>query len=92
MATRIECINKDDHYSSHERIHNIGGVNADGTRWNLPLDDAIRGIEDGTWSFYVQAGGRSVNVIVAEHNGHKYLKTESDGYSPDNLLSLPECP
>jgi len=30
-------------------------------------------------------------VIVAVHNGRKYLKTAADGYSPDNLLALPEC-
>jgi Protein of unknown function (DUF3892) len=38
------------------------------------------------------AGGRTVAVIVAFHSGRKYLKTEADGYSPDNLLALPECP
>jgi hypothetical protein len=31
-------------------------------------------------------------VIVAVHNGHKYIKTKADGIQPDNLLSLPECP
>ncbi|WP_414648332.1 DUF3892 domain-containing protein, partial [Dinghuibacter sp.] len=35
--------------------------------------------------------GRSVNVVVAQRNGRKYLKTEADAYRPDNLLSLPEC-
>jgi len=24
--------------------------------------------------------------------GREYLKTEADGYEPNNLLSLPECP
>jgi hypothetical protein len=33
-----------------------------------------------------------VNVIVATHNGNKYIKTEADGIHPDNLLALPECP
>lgn len=91
MAYRIDCINKDDHYNPHERIQNVGGPNDDGTRWRITLDEAINGILEGRWSFYVHAGGRSVNVIVAEHEGRKYLKTEADGYSPDNLLSLPEC-
>lgn len=91
MAYRIDCINKDDRYSPHERIRNVGGPNGDGTRWWITLDEAIAGILGGRWSFYVHAGGRSVNVVVAEHDGRKYLKTEADGYSPDNLLSLPEC-
>lgn len=44
------------------------------------------------YSFHVDSGGRTVNVVIAEHDGHKYLKTEADDYSPDNLLSPSECP
>jgi Protein of unknown function (DUF3892) len=92
MAIRVDCINKDDRYSPHERIENIGGPNSDGTRWRQTLAEAIADIETGRRSFYVEAGGRRVRVIIAVHERRKYLKTEADGYSPDNLLSLPECP
>lgn len=95
MASRhqVTCINKTDRTSPHERIRGIGGKNENGTNWWLSEDDAIRGIKNGTYEFYVSAGGRTARVIIARSAaGREYLKTEADGERPDNLLSLPECP
>lgn len=90
---QVMCITKTDRYNPHERIRSIGGINSDRTRWRLSQEEAIEGIENGKWQFYVTAGGHSVWVIVATSaEGHKYLKTENDGLHPNNLLSLPECP
>jgi hypothetical protein len=94
MATshEIKCINKSDRYNIHERILSIGGLNDNGTKWKLSLDDAIKGIQNGTYKFYVRKSGYNVNVIVAETSlGNKYLKTEADTTSSNNLLELPEC-
>jgi len=92
-SIQIRCINKSDRPNPHERILSIGGVNPDATRWKLNQQEAIDGIEQGRWRFYVAAAGGSVWVVVAvSRYGNKYIKTVADGEHPDNLLSLPECP
>jgi len=90
---RVSCINKSNRTSAHERIHYIGGINGDGTKWKLSQVNAISKIEDGTYEFYVVVDAQRVKIIVSvSRYGNKYLKTVSDGEHPNNLLSLPECP
>lgn len=94
MSTDVQimCINKSDRYDPHERILQVGGIH-NGKRWKLSQAEAIKGVENGQWRFYVSRNGQTVWVIVAVSRfGNKYLKTQSDGEMPNNLLSLPECP
>jgi predicted secreted protein len=86
MAKQVTCITKREHHNPHERILGIGGAG-----WWRAEDDAIRDVEQDPESYYVSVGGKSVWVIVATHNGRKYLKTQTDGYAPNNLLSLRDC-
>lgn len=88
----VKCINKTNRSSAHERISHIGGVNSDGSRWKVTSEYAITSIKSNQHSYYVRQGNHEVNVIVATRYGTDYLKTQNDGDSPDNLLSLPECP
>ena len=64
----------------------------DRPRWRLPLDDAIKGVLEGRWSFFVQGVYDTVNVQVATSpSGRLYLRTEVDQDTPDELLFLPQC-
>lgn len=96
MAHRITCITTNDRDNPYERITHVGGiagVSDAGGAWKVTLEEAIRGIESGQWSFYVKEDGRAVDVFVeVGPDGGKYLKTEADGAEPDTLLGLPECP
>ena len=89
---QVSCIRKDDRQDKYSRITHIGGANGNGSRWRLTLDEAISGIETGKWAFYTHVGGHQRWIRVASRNGRKYLRTEADQDTPDNLLSLPECP
>jgi len=93
---RVTCTKKDG-ADADRRIDGIGGssggTGANGA-WYLQIDKAIAGIEDGTWAFYVVVERREVDVVVRTHqtSGRKYLTTEGDGFPPNNLLNLPNCP
>lgn len=88
MATsrQVTCINKGDRSNPHTRITSIGGSN-----WKESQANAIRQIENGTYTYWVSVDNNRTNVIIAYHNGNPYLKTEADTTTVDNLLSLPEC-
>lgn len=87
ISRLVTCINKTDRPNRHERIRSIGGI------WGKVLEsEAIKQIEEGTYSYHVKASIYDAKVIVALHLGRKYLKTERDTVYIDNLLSLPECP
>jgi len=63
-------------------------------RWSLLPSEAIEGILEGRWSFFIHYGAHQeiVYVEVAKSpSGHLYLKTELDHDTPDELLFLPEC-
>jgi hypothetical protein len=90
QIAEIKCINKNPREDRYHSITHVGGYVA--SQWKLTLDDAIGKIERGEWNFYTVANGHRADVIVAARNGRKYLKTTADYDTPDNLLSLPECP
>jgi hypothetical protein len=88
---RIRCVTRTDRPDPHERISHIGGALGD-HRWRQSHEQTIREIENGDYQYYVEQEGQSLEVIVAVHNGKKYIKTTTDGENQDQLLRLPECP
>jgi Protein of unknown function (DUF3892) len=88
MAVRVEitCIVKTNRNNPHERIQSVGS-----NGFQYSLTDAIRRIEIGANEFWTRGGGKTADVIVAIHEGKKYLKTVNDGVYPNNLLALPTC-
>lgn len=76
------------HYNPHERIEALGN-NTGG--WMMREDEMIRRIESRRESFYTMVNGRRAEIIVAVHGVRRYLKTDADGYAPNNLLNLPDC-
>ena len=62
-------------------------------RWTLSIDEAIDGVLSGKWSFYVHVGAYDVvDVRVATSpSGRRYLKTDVDRDTPDELLFLRQC-
>jgi hypothetical protein len=90
MRVRIRCINKTPRADPYRSITHVGG-GVPGSSWKQAQKQTIDEIEAGTYEYYVDVGGREIDVMVAEHKGHKYIKTRPDGVDPNNLLSLPEC-
>ncbi len=86
MATEITCIVPDGS-DPDNRIDSVGGPG-----WTKGEDVVIKEIEDEGREYFVEVDGKRVNVVVRETGGRKYLRTNPDETTKNNLLSLPECP
>jgi len=93
QTAQIRCVNKRDRPNPFERITHVGGYGS--SQWKITQEQAIAMIERGEWNFYVSLPGSSKSVWVevgVSRFGNKYLRTEGDDDTRNNLLSLPECP
>jgi hypothetical protein len=89
---RIDCVNKPDRNSPHERITHVGGANPAGGRWKDTVANIVAFIESKHHRFYTSEDGSSAWVGVRTSTaGNKFLQTYADGVWRDNLLALPEC-
>jgi hypothetical protein len=92
LAVRVDCIDRSDRASPYHQIRAIGGHAPDGLRWRLTEDAAIAAIDEERTAFYIESPvGHRIEIVAAQGLGKRYLKTESDGESPDRLLGLRDC-
>ena len=91
MLHQIRCVRRGDGAQPHERISHVGG--GSGARsWLITVQQAIKGIEDGSWLLCVLKEDRVVPVVIGRTpSGEKYLKTAADDNQPELLLALIEC-
>lgn len=86
MATEITCIVPDGS-DPDNRIDEVGGPG-----WKKTENVVIREIENEDREYFVEVDNARVKVVVKEREGRKYLRTDPDQTTKNNLLSLPECP
>jgi hypothetical protein len=93
MRSQITCItwNKSDLQRSHEAIRRVGGVRADGARFNISRNQCAEDILSGVESYCVLAYGVLLDVHAYEKNGQKFIKTKPTKDQTDGLLSLDQC-
>lgn len=85
MARQITCVALD------ESVPGRGIDCVGGRGWTKSEVTVIAEIEAGA-EYYVNPGGAFADVVVAERESRKYLRTDPDQTPANVLLLLPECP
>ena len=63
-----------------------------GTSWSpRAKGDAIRDIESGAHTYHVKWPEKRTEIRVVEGATGKYLRTDRDSTTRNNLLDLPDC-
>jgi len=58
--------------------------------YNVTVPNAVKQIENGERIYFVHEGGACTNVnVVSPTDGPKYLRTNGDTITRDNLMNLP---
>jgi hypothetical protein len=86
LATEITCVVPDGS-DPDNRIDSVGGPG-----WTKDEDTVIGEVEAGHEYFVEVDGARVTVVVIEEDSGRKYLRTDPDQTTENNLLSLPLCP
>src|SRR5271165_4799391 len=86
---------RDDVLSRPPRIEGLGGIFRD-RPWYMSERNLIVEAEQPeatrTWNFFLWSGGKAVPLIVAIHDGRKYLTTPGENARSAKLDALPPLP
>ena len=78
--------------SRKDRDGDITALCNPGDHWSPRLKaGAITDIESGAHTYHVLVGGRRVGIHVVNGPSGKYLRTDPDTTSRNNLDDLPDC-
>jgi len=87
MADKVTCIVKGDYRHSDCRC--ITEVRTSTSSYSRQQAHDL--VKQSPGSLYVESAGVRANVIAAEREGLKYVRTRPDDTTADNLLSVPSC-
>ncbi len=94
MAVRIIAIRKDggNHYNPHEAISHYKWLD-ENTQESKVADRSsmVKWVEDGGQTYVRSAEGTVYCFVNQSSIGTKFLQTNADSRSSNNLLNLPEC-
>lgn len=91
MSERITHIRKPDRDNRNEAITHYGQRQPNGTVDVYEREAFIKYLVDHSEKAYVNEDGKGAWCKIM-NNGHiRYLQTEADSTSVNNLLSLPDC-
>ncbi|MEO3407394.1 DUF3892 domain-containing protein [Mucilaginibacter sp. CAU 1740] len=95
MAVKITCIKKanGDHENQYVAISSMSWINeyteVTGT---TTREDMYQFIYEGGEAYVEDAAGNKAQLVACiSAKGNKYVKTEADSMTSDNLLKLKEC-
>lgn len=92
ILLKVHWVDKTEDAGSSQRVRHIGGSSR-ALRWKHSQAEAIRAIEKGEFTYYMEKETLVFELQVGtSSDGQKYLKTKADIDHPHQLASLPAFP
>lgn len=88
----VKYVVRDHNQPPYKSITHIGGELSSGDRWQIPVAEAIEGIESGRFAFTItRTENEPEQLMVLRHPLYgQLLKSTLDGREPESLMHLPE--